>query len=97
MKFKFNPGREVMTRGVADWIDSDVSDPPQLYWKILDCLKRHLSGDWGEVCEADRRENEFALRNGARLLSAYTVDDHKIWIITEADRSSTTILFPEEY
>lgn len=61
-------------------------------------LVRHIAGDWGEVDEQDRRENELSLIHGFRLLSAYTLNSGtKIWIITEADRSVTTVLLPEEY
>ena len=61
-------------------------------------MLRHLSGDWGEVDEHDRQENESGLRNQFRLMSVYTLRTGvKIWIITEADRSATTILLPEEY
>jgi hypothetical protein len=61
-------------------------------------LRRHNGGDWGELGEHDTRENEISLQHGFRLLSAYTLRSGvKIWIITEADRSSTTILLPCEY
>ena len=60
-------------------------------------LRRHHSGDWGDLCEHDRQQNEFALEHGSRLFSVYEVRNQKIWIITEADRSSTTILLPSEY
>jgi hypothetical protein len=60
-------------------------------------LARHATGDWGELCAFDRRQNEIALREGNRVLSSYPVGEGKIWIITEADRSVTTILLPEEY
>lgn len=61
-------------------------------------LSRHVMGDWGEVPEEDAQANEDALSNGARLLSAYTTKTGaKLWVITEADRSATTILTPEEY
>lgn len=61
-------------------------------------LSRHASGDWGEVCSQDAAENELSLIAGFRLLSAYRIKNGtRIWIITEADRSSTTILLPEEY
>ncbi len=61
-------------------------------------LRRHMSTDWGELSEEDARENELSLREGFRLLSAYrTVKGQKLWIITEADRSATTILLPSEY
>ena len=61
-------------------------------------LRRHMSGDWGELSDEDMRENEFSLKEGLRLLSAYqTGKGQKLWIITEADRSATTILLPSEY
>lgn len=61
-------------------------------------LTRHVHGDWGDVCGEDWPNNDRALRNEGRLLSAYrTADGTKFWIITEADRSATTILPPEEY
>ena len=60
-------------------------------------LARHRSGDWGEVDSHDRKENELSLKHGWRILSSYPVGDEKVWIITEADRSYTTILLPSEY
>jgi len=61
-------------------------------------LQRHRRGDWGELDEHDRQENELSIREGFRILSAYrTARDARLWIITEADWSSTTILLPEEY
>ena len=61
-------------------------------------LRRHMSGDWGELSDEDVRENEFSLKEGLRLLSAYqTGKGQKLWIITEADRSATTLLLPDEY
>jgi hypothetical protein len=61
-------------------------------------LERHQAGDWGELCKEDKDENEFSVLNGFRILSAYrTRNDVKIWVITEADRSATTLLRPEEY
>jgi hypothetical protein len=63
----------------------------------FDFLVRHATGDWGELCAFDRRQNEMALREGLRILSSYDVPAGRIWIITEADRSVTTILLPEEY
>src|SRR6516162_5039398 len=70
------------------------------------CLARHLTGDWGIVSDEDREENELALSEGFRILSAYPIDAAKpcegfgpntLWIITEADRSATTFLLPDEY
>jgi len=60
-------------------------------------LNRHVRGDWGEVPTEDAAENEFSLTHQLRLLSAYTVAKERIWILTEADRSVTTLLFPSEY
>ena len=65
----------------------------------LDFLSRHVRGDWGELTEDDRKENQLSLERGFRLLSSYRTNagDTKLWVITEADRSATTILLPEEY
>ena len=65
---------------------------------VIHCLVRHMCGDWGTVCEEDWEANNLALKSGSRLLSAY-VDrrGQRLWIITEADRSATTILLPEDY
>jgi hypothetical protein len=60
-------------------------------------LVRHASGDWGELCAFDRRQNEIALREGERIFSSYETPAGKAWVITEADRSVTTVLLPEEY
>ena len=61
-------------------------------------VTRHVSGDWGDVDEHDAQENIFSVENGYRILSAYHLRDQtKIWVITEADRSATTILLPAEY
>jgi hypothetical protein len=65
---------------------------------IQPALARHHSGDWGDLDEHDRRANEASLTEGLRLLSSYTDRQGvKFWIITEADRSTTTILLPEDY
>lgn len=61
-------------------------------------LARHVTGDWGVLDENDTTENQFALEHGTRILSSYPLDDgENLWIITEADRSSTTLLLPDEY
>lgn len=61
-------------------------------------INKHAKGEWGEVSEGDKQLNELALVDGSRIMSAYiTTLGQRIWIITEADRSSTTILLPEEY
>jgi hypothetical protein len=65
----------------------------------LELLRRHVTGDWGDLCEDDRRENDLSVKEGFRILSAYLLPRTgvKLWIITEADRSVTTFLLPEEY
>jgi hypothetical protein len=64
----------------------------------MDFLSRHVRGDWGELPEEDKTENQFSLEKGFRLLSSYrTTSGDKIWVITEADRSHTTLLLPDEY
>lgn len=66
--------------------------------EIAQALARHQSGDWGELDKHDREANDTALQDGSRLLSAYrSKAGEKFWIITEADRSATTILMPEDY
>jgi hypothetical protein len=88
---KFPFGEVVATQGAAAALN-DVGDHPFVY------LQRHAHGDWGELDADDVAENELSLVNGLRLLSAYTLKDGtRIWIITEADRSVTTILLPSEY
>ena len=65
---------------------------------ILAGIQRHQAGDWGDLCEEDKRENQFALEKGFRLFSTYlAVNGVKFYVITEADRSVTTILLPEDY
>ena len=65
---------------------------------ILRGIQRHQAGDWGEVDEHDRQENELSLKEGFRLLSVYrSARGVKFWLITEADRSATTVLLPEDY
>lgn len=64
----------------------------------LTFLNRHCYGDWGDISADDFQANQNALIEGSRLLSAYDLgDEHRLWIITEADRSTTTLLLPEEY
>ena len=60
-------------------------------------ISRHAKGDWGEACPEDRQLNELSLKNGDRLLSVYRSGDKRFWIISEADRSVTTVLMPEDY
>ena len=90
---RFKLGQIYMTRGVNDLVVKDEKFA-KFVW---DSLKRHARGDWGDLCKEDKEENEFALDKYLRIFSAYETGPRKIWIITEADRSVTTILFPEEY
>jgi hypothetical protein len=62
-----------------------------------DGLRRHAAGDWGNVPPEDAAENELSLKEGFRLMSAYGEGEGRFWIITEADRSVTTVLMPEDY
>ena len=96
MKPKFELGTIVMTRAIND----EVADCDRMAKVVIDALKRHADGDWGDLYESDKRANDDAVLNGDRILSAYKTgrtDDEKIWIITEHDRSVTTVLFPYEY
>jgi hypothetical protein len=64
----------------------------------LELLTRHVTGDWGQLEDEDKKENELSLQQGFRLLSAYEISTGlKIWVITERDRSATTLLLPSEY
>jgi hypothetical protein len=88
---RFNPGQVVATPGALAALEASGES-------LFDYLARHLSGDWGDVDAEDAQENELSLKNDLRLLSAYTLKNGtKIWVITEADRSSTCVLLPEEY
>jgi hypothetical protein len=83
-------GRVVATPGALNVL-LEVGEDPVSY------LVRHASGDWGEIDPHDCRENELSLRHGWRVVSSYPVGEKTVWVITEADRSATTILLPEEY
>lgn len=86
----FRLGQIVATRAVLTHLEHHgiAADP---------YLKRHVSGDWGMVPLEDARANCLAIEHGARILSSYDIAGTRVWIITEADRSVTTLLFPEEY
>jgi len=96
MNVKFRQGRFplghlVATPGAIDAMERATASP-------LVLLARHVTGDWGDLCDEDKAANERAVSAALRLLSAYNLsDDTEVWIITEADRSSTIILLPEEY
>jgi hypothetical protein len=93
---KFSLGKIVATPGALETLQEAGQSASEF-------LERHVKGDWGDVCEEDRRANDRALIEGSRLLSAYRLNDGtKIWLITEAaddsgNRAATTILLPSEY
>lgn len=89
---RFQTGQLVMTRGVDDLVQSGRLDPTRY-------LRRHLKGDWGDLSDNDWQANDKALRSGEdRLFSSYDIGPVlKLWIITEWDRSVTTLLLPDEY
>lgn len=86
---KFPLGQLVCTPGcLAKLTATDMNE----------ALKRHCAGDWGELGDEDKSSNDAALKNGSRIFSAYRgANGTKFWLITEADRSVTTFLLPEEY
>lgn len=86
---RFPVGQFVITSNAASRLTDD---------DVTSAIRRHVQGDWGEVCEEDRLENDRSLIEGSRLLSVYDAQDGlRFWIITEADRSVTTVLLPEDY
>ena len=88
---KFPLGQLVMTQGAAAAFAATGEQP-------LAYVVRHVQGDWGELDAEDWKSNDQALKDGSRVLSSYRLGNgEKLWIITEADRSCTTVLLPEEY
>ena len=86
---KFPLGQVVITRNALEAIPAG---------EVRGALARHAAGDWGELCDEDRHENELALDRRRRLFSAYrAADGTRFWVITEADRSVTTVLLPQDY
>jgi hypothetical protein len=88
----FELGRTVITPAALEALKESRQTPHEF-------LQRHQTGDWGEeLDEGDRKENDFSLKNGYRLLSAYkTSKGQRLWIITEHDRSYTTVMLPSDY
>lgn len=87
----FPPGQIVATPGALRLLEETNKSP-------LEFLSRHLRGDWGDLSQKDKIENELSLKKGFRLMSSYPITDReKLWIITEADRAVTTLLLTEEY
>jgi len=88
---RFALGQVVATPGALQALEKAEQLPAAF-------LDRHVNGDWGEVPEADKQENAWSVAQGFRILSAYTTSaGDRIWILTEADRSATTIVLPDEY
>ena len=88
---RFPLGRIVATPGALRACDEAGQEP-------IAFLQRHVVGDWGELDAEDWQRNDLAVVEGSRILSAYTLSNHtKIWIISESDRSVTTVLLPEDY
>jgi hypothetical protein len=88
-EMKFNTGQLVITPAALETLTTD---------DILTALGRHIQADWGDVTPANRDENNFSLREGFRILSVYhSANGEKFWIITEADRTATTLLLPSDY
>lgn len=89
---KFELGQILATPAALEVLEANNLLPQQL-------IRKHMSGDWGVLAEADAQANNNALREGQedRILSSYPVGDGKVWVITEWDRSATTILLPSDY
>lgn len=86
----FSLGQIVATPAVVEHLNAH-------HINVQTYLLRHVCGDWGQVCIDDRLENDLSVKHGLRILSSYTIGGEIVWIITEADRSSTCVLFPSEY
>jgi hypothetical protein len=87
---KFETGAVVATPAAIDMLERENLDPIQF-------LSRHMTGDWGDIDEHDKAVNAEALQDDGRLFSSYDTPGGKLWIITEADRSATTLLTPADY
>ena len=90
MAARFPLGRVVATPGALEALEASGVSPVEL-------LGRHQAGDWGEIPREDAKENERSVLGGYRILSSYPAGEERVWIITEADRSSTCLLLPSEY
>ncbi len=93
----FPLGQVVATPGVLEALQKHTEGSLEAYCAHF--VDRHAQGDWGQVCPEDKTANDNSVLNGSRILSAYLLPDGvtKIWLITEADRSATTLLLPGEY
>jgi hypothetical protein len=93
----FPLGDVIWTANCKNAIQDALGSPLEVALAIRVCLRRHQRGDWGDLDAQDSKTNEVALKDGDRILSAYTIFGVNIWIITEWDRSVTTILLPVDY
>ena len=103
-KMSFSIGRLVQTIGIVQ----ATSKNSKFYLFLMNCITRHKSNDWGDCCEEDWKNNDAAVIVGERILSVYNLPedfkslgqnsrDNRIWIITEWNRTNSTVLFPSEY
>ncbi len=89
----FEIGKLVTTIEVSKAMEKD----DRFSYDVINSIRRFVREDWGDIPQEDAQENAFAIENGLRIIGAYPTSHKRIWIITEADRSITTILFPSEY
>ena len=90
---KFSLGKLVITKGIHDKMCSDID----FAIGVLESFEKYRNGNWGDLCADDKAENEKAIKENERIFALYNIGSDKIYIITEWDRSVTTILFPYEY
>ena len=90
---KFQTGELIATYAINEMLHNSQEE----HDFITNSIRRHISGDWGDLKQQDKEANDDAVINGGHILSAYIQDDVKIWINTTADRTATVIMFPHEY
>lgn len=90
----FNLGKIIATRSILDTMENN----DKFYTEVMVAMNRYIKCDWGNLCDEDKEINDRAVKNDDdRILAAYNTSKGRIWIITEWDRSCTTVLFPNEY
>lgn len=89
----FDVGNILKTIGINEAMKEDN----KFKYEVISFFTRYMAQDWGDLCDSDKEENEKALLNGNRILACYHSKKGKVYIITEADRSATTIMFASEY
>jgi uncharacterized protein YycO len=92
-EMRFKHGTVVMTKGISDTMKGNF----KFFNDVMIAFNRYVNCDWGDLCSEDKAINEDAVKTGQRLLGKYPTSEGAIYIITEWDRSITTILFPDEY